>query len=260
MLERVVAVIGPPAVGKTTLTLRLAGQSGIEVFRLREHVPDAILAATATSSERIGWIDDPTVMSALHGYVDRVIFEGTAHTVLLDNFPGSGTQVRLLLGTLHRLIPECAVYAAELLASPEVREHRMLGRRVCHQCEQDPIRDPRKPATASHEDPERCARCGGLLHPRRGDAPRLFDLRAQRYADEAVGIRAVFAEAGIEVMQLDSHCSMDVLAARLTALLVHGHLSPGMHPAHIAPYIPVMGRTACHRQAGVMFHRTESPP
>jgi adenylate kinase len=80
-------------------TLRLAGQSGIEVFRLREHVPDAILAATATSAERIGWIDDPTVTSALHGYIERVTFEGNAHTVLLDNFPGSGIQVRLLLGT-----------------------------------------------------------------------------------------------------------------------------------------------------------------
>src|SRR5258708_38457660 len=61
MLERVMAVIGPPAVGKTTLTLGLAGQSGIEVFRLREHVPDTVLAATATSAERIGGIDDPTV-------------------------------------------------------------------------------------------------------------------------------------------------------------------------------------------------------
>jgi adenylate kinase len=224
MLERVVAVIGPPAVGKTTLTLRLAGQSagqsGIEVFRLREHVPDAILAATATSAERIGWIDDPTVTRALDGFIKRVIVEGAAHTVLLDNFPGSGTQVRLLLDTLHRLVPGYAVYAAELLASPEVREHRMLGRRVCHQCEHDPIHDPRMPATASHEDPERCARCAGLLHPRRGDAPRLFDLRTQRYADEAEGIRAEFAEAAIEVMGLDSHCSMDVLAARLTALLV----------------------------------------
>jgi adenylate kinase family enzyme len=220
MLERVVAVLGPPAVGKTTLTLRLAGLAGIEVFRLREHVPDAILAATATSAERIGWIDDPTVTSALHGYVDRVIVEGTTHTVLLDNFPGSGTQVRFLLDTLHRLVPGCAVHVAELFASPEVREHRMLGRRVCHQCEQDPIRDPRMPATASHEDPERCAHCLGLLHPRRGDAPRLFDLRTQRYVVEAEGIRAVFGEAGVEVMRLDSHCSMDVLAARLTALLV----------------------------------------
>lgn len=220
MLERVLAVIGPPAVGKTTLTLRVAGQPGIEVFRLREHVPGTILAATATSAERIGWIDDLTVARALRGYVEQVICDGMASTVLLDNFPGSATQVWLLLGTVYRLVPGCAIRVIELLASHEVREHRMLGRRVCHQCEQDPIHDPRIPAIASRHDPERCARCGGLLHPRRGDAPRLFALRAQRYEDEAIGIRAAFREAGVEVLRLDSHCCTDVLAAKVTALLI----------------------------------------
>jgi adenylate kinase len=219
VLQNVVAIIGPPAAGKTTLTLHMSELPGYRVFRLREHVPDTILAATATDARRIGWIDDLTVTSALRGYVKRTNFEGTAHTVLLDNFPGSGTQVRLLLDTLHQLVPVCTALAVELLATHEVREHRMLGRRVCHQCEQDPIHDPRMPAAASLEDPERCARCGGLLHPRRGDAPRLFTLRTQRYTEQAEGIRAAFALAGIEVMRLNSNCSMDTLAGVLTDLI-----------------------------------------
>src|SRR5262245_40855446 len=37
-MERAFAVIGPPAVGKTTLTTRLAENPGRTVFRLREHV------------------------------------------------------------------------------------------------------------------------------------------------------------------------------------------------------------------------------
>jgi adenylate kinase family enzyme len=219
MLEHVVAVIGPPAVGKTTLTLRLAESPGCEVFRLREHVPDIILAATATSADRVGWIDDLTVTRALRGYFERLVADGTVRLVLLDNFPGSGTQVRLLLGAVRGLVPVCAIHVVELLASHDVRERRVLGRRVCHQCEQDPIHDPRIPAPASEEDPERCARCGGLLHPRRGDAPRLFILRTQRYADEAEGIRAAFAEAGIQVVQLDSGRSLAVLASDLKALV-----------------------------------------
>lgn len=224
MLKRVVAVIGPPAVGKTTLTMRLAEVPGCKVFRLREHVPDAILAATATSAERIGWIDDLIVAGALRFYFERVTVEDTTQSVLLDNFPGSGTQVWVLLGVLYRLVPGCFVSAVELLASHETREHRMLDRRVCHHCEQDPIHDPRIPAQAREDDPERCARCGGLLHPRRGDAPRLFALRTQRYEDEVVGIRAAFSEAGVEVVQLDNHCSMDALVAKLTALLVNERL------------------------------------
>ncbi len=220
MLKRVVAVIGPPAVGKTTLTMRFSGSPRCEVFRLREHVSDTILAATATDAQRIRWIDDLTVAQAVRSYFEQVIVDGTVCTLLLDNFPGSATQVWLLLGILYRLVPGCAVHAVELLANHEVREHRMLGRRVCHECEQDPIHDPRIPAPASEDDPERCARCGGLLHPRRGDAPRLFTLRTLRYEDEAVGIRAAFTTAGIEVVQLDSDQSVEALADRLAGLLM----------------------------------------
>jgi adenylate kinase family enzyme len=204
MLQNVVAVIGPPAVGKTTLTMRLAELPGCQVFRLREHVPEVILAATATSAERLGWIDDVTIARALRAYFELAAADGSVRTVLLDNFPGSGTQVRLLVGVLRRVAPGCAVQAIELTVAWRVREQRVLGRRVCHQCERDPIHDPRIPAVTSPDDLQHCARCGGVLHPRRGDAPRLFALRTQRFEDEAVGIRAAFAEAGIQVLRLDS--------------------------------------------------------
>jgi adenylate kinase len=147
------------------------------------------------------------------------VADSTAHTVLLDNFPGTGTQVQVLLSVLGRLVPTCGVQAIELLASHHVREQRVLGRRVCHECERDPIHDPRIPATASAEDPERCARCGGLLHPRRGDAPRLLALRTQRYEDEAVGIRAAFQEANVHVVQLDSDQSVDTLVSGVCLVL-----------------------------------------
>jgi adenylate kinase len=219
MLERALAVTGPPAVGKTTLTMRLGRMPGCCVFRLREHVPETMLAATATSAERLGWLDDLTVTRALRGYLEMVIHTNTAHTVLLDNFPGSDTQARLLVSLLGKLAPCCAPDVVELVVAPAVLERRVRDRRVCHQCEQDPIHDPRLPAEPSPADPRRCARCNSIIHPRRGDAPRLLAARMQRYARAAVGIHAVFAEAGIEVLHLDSGRPLEQTVSELSLLL-----------------------------------------
>jgi adenylate kinase family enzyme len=219
MLERALAVIGPPAAGKTTLTMRLGTMPGCNVFRLREHVPATMLAATATSADRPGWLDDLTVTRALRGYIEAAVCKEALHTVLLDNFPGSDTQARLLLSLLHKLAPVCVLHVVELAADPAVLQHRVQGRRVCHQCERDPIHDPRVPAQASPRDPQRCARCNSILHPRRGDAPRLLAARMRRYADAAVGIRAAFTEAGIEVLPCDVDRPVEQTVAELSLLL-----------------------------------------
>lgn len=219
MLQRMIAVIGPPATGKTSLTIRLAQAPGCQIFRLREHVPDAILAATASSADRLGWIDDLTVARALRAYIEQTVFDDNAHTVLLDNFPGSAVQVRLLLGVLRRIAPACAVYAVELVADASVLDQRVRARRVCHQCERDPIHDPRLPAQARPDDPQHCARCGGVLHPRRGDAPRLAAARTERYEQEAIGIRQALADAEIDLFTLDSTWSLEATVSALTILL-----------------------------------------
>ena len=52
-MDQVIAFIGPPAVGKTTLTIRLGESAGFTVFRLREHVPREMLAAAAANSDRV---------------------------------------------------------------------------------------------------------------------------------------------------------------------------------------------------------------
>jgi adenylate kinase family enzyme len=218
-MEHIIAVVGPPAVGKTTLTMRLGENPGCSVFRLREHVPEVMLAAAAANSDRTDWIDDVTVARALRAYTVQVIGDESVHTVLLDNFPGSGTQVGLLLGILARLAPGCAVTAAELIADERVRLARVRARRVCHTCEHDPVHDPRLPAQAAPGDPWRCARCGGTLHPRRGDAPRLFTARTARFAQEAIGLRQALAEAGIDVLRLDASREITDLTAELSHLI-----------------------------------------
>ncbi len=214
-----VPVVGPPAAGKTTLTARLGQAPGCAVFRLREHVPETILAATATSAERLGWIDDFNVVTALRGYLDTTVKGDQTSTVFFDNFPGTGTQVRLFLAALEQHAPGCTVHAVELASEVTTLYRRAFQRRVCHRCERDPIHDPRLPAEPSAEDAQRCARCGGILHPRRGDAPRLLRARLQRYRQTADGIRQAFAEAGVAVTRLNSGTSPEQTAQAVTALL-----------------------------------------
>jgi adenylate kinase len=219
MLVNLVAVIGPPAVGKTTLAIRIDRLPGTRVFRLREHVPENSLAATVTNAEGLAWIDDITVITSVRGYLENLICKGEAHTLMLDNFPGRATQVGLLLSVLRQLAPGCIVRAIELVADPEVLRRRAVSRRVCHHCERDPLCDPRLPAMTSAIDPERCARCGHLLHTRRGDIPAVYETRHQRYYQMVGGIRCAFSNAGITVTRLDGSQSLDVTTQQLTSLL-----------------------------------------
>ncbi|PSR62268.1 hypothetical protein C8258_25625 [Nocardia sp. MDA0666] len=218
-LSLVVPLFGPPAAGKTTLTLQLGRSPGRRVFRLREHVPQQVLAATASDSRRLGWIDGATVAEALDDYFAAVDADPDVHTVLLDNFPGSGTQVRQLLATLWMLEQPPHIEPIEVLADVRTLRQRARSRKVCHRCERDPIHDPRLPAVPSGEDPWRCGRCGGLLHPRRGDSPGLFRSRLQRYEQAAEGIRAGFTASGIAVTECETtntiHGAADLIAPLL---------------------------------------------
>jgi adenylate kinase family enzyme len=218
MLVNVVAVIGPPAVGKTTLAMQIGQLPGRQVFRLREHVPRNSLATTVTNADRLGWIDDTTVITSVRGYLKNLIREGETHTLLLDNFPGSAAQVRLFLSVMQQLAPDCIVHAIELAADPVILCQRAASRRVCHHCEHDPLCDPRLPAMASMVDPQRCARCDHLLHTRQGDIPTVYEARHQRYHQVVGGIRRALSNAGIAVTRIDTSQPLDVTSEGLTSL------------------------------------------
>ncbi|WP_216896131.1 hypothetical protein [Nocardia alni] len=219
VLRLVVPIFGPPAAGKTTLTMHLGNEPGRRVFRLREHVSEEVLAATATSSERLGWIDEFTVGEAVRSYFTAGQQDPDIHTVLLDNFPGSAAQVDQLLTTLWTLT-SCRIEPIEVVTDIHTLKQRAKNRKVCHRCEHDPIHDPRLPAVPTTDDPWQCARCGGLLHPRRGDSPRLFKARLQRYHQTAIGIRTAFTDSGIPVTQLDTTNTIEGAANLLAPLLI----------------------------------------
>ena len=217
MLTRAISLIGPPAAGKSALALRLAGDQGYAVFRLREHVPQAVLAATATDAARMGWIDNFTVMSSVQGYLEQVTRDSAVRTVLLDNFPGTETQVSLFLSLLRQVTPDCMVGAAELTAPEFVLRQRSGARRVCGYCERDPLCDPRLPAQPSEGDPERCARCSHLLTARHGDDPAVYHARMSRHHQLVDGVRRAFTQADIPVPLLPSGGPLDDVTEQFIA-------------------------------------------
>src|SRR5436309_121127 len=97
--ELMVAVVGPPGVGKTTIVTVLAEAEGLTVFRLREavRVHADVLADLPPSTDPLGWVG----IGAVRRVLDRTFAAGPLQTgrgvVLLDNFPGTGAQLDLLV-------------------------------------------------------------------------------------------------------------------------------------------------------------------
>jgi adenylate kinase family enzyme len=190
MCRVAVSVLGPPAVGKSTLVGHLAERLGASVFRLREFAAGYRRTHPETgewfvTDDPLGWFRDETVARLL-----RIAFFGTVFRswpVILENLPGNATQLAdtsVVLEVLH-----VRHLVVELSAPDAVLWERVRRRRVCPTCEPDPDGDPHRPATARPDLPGRCSRCDGHLLPRRGDDGERFAQRLARYHEEIEGIR-----------------------------------------------------------------------
>ncbi|MFD4401140.1 hypothetical protein ACFWPH_00095 [Nocardia sp. NPDC058499] len=220
-LSIVVPILGPPAAGKSTLALALGADPSRRVFRLREQVPVDVLVATTSAADRLGWVDDSVVDPAVRSYLEEAAENGDVDAVLMDNFPGTGDQTQLLIDAVVDIAPGCVLEPVELLLDDRTRRRRAKRRRVCHSCEKDPISDPRMPAEATTPHSWTCARCGSLLHPRRGDAPSLFAARSRRHQDSTDAIRTTFTNAGYPVSTLNANQPPSEMARLVGAMLNH---------------------------------------
>lgn len=178
-----VAVIGPPGVGKTTVVTALAQLEGLPVFRLREAVIVCAdhLADLSPGTDPLGWVGIQAVHRTLRAAFIDGRFETGVGPVLLDNFPGTDHQ-------LHRLAEVAAVIGRriailELRADESTVSARVAARRICPTCSPD----GHAPATFSATDDTRCARCNAQLTRRDSDNPSRHGLRLSRYRVNVAG-------------------------------------------------------------------------
>lgn len=190
-VKQFVAVVGPPAVGKSTVTRALADRFGARVFRLREFAAEfrsqpGVDQRPFDTCDRLGWLPEETVFRLLRAaFLDGQF--PARDLMILENFPGSLTQLLLVKATSEQL--QAPLIVIELIAADSVLVGRVRTRLVCLTCEPDPRDDPHRPAHPAAHDASRCDGCGAKLLPRRGDEPQRFAARLARFRRRIPAIR-----------------------------------------------------------------------
>jgi adenylate kinase family enzyme len=211
-----VAVIGPPGAGKSTVVSALASVEGTVVFRLREAVRAYadVVGAVASGADPLGWID----LGAVRRVLDEAFVAGRFPTgggpVLLDNFPGTAAQLDLLIEVAAASGRRVALM--ELSAGSAVVTARTALRRVCPECGPD----VHHPAVAAVGEPHRCAGCGAGLVRRDTDTPARHGLRLARYRDNAAEIVVQARRRQIPHVAIDAD-PMPVLVRHSAQCAVH---------------------------------------
>jgi adenylate kinase family enzyme len=215
------AILGPPAVGKTTLTSMLAALNGGQVFRLREfaryHARHHSVGAAPIPDDPLGWLPDSFVSRLLHFAFLEGGFRCYQRAILLENFPGNAYQAQRL-GQIVRCNGGC-LGALELCATDDIVGARAAERRVCPTCESDPDGDPHNPARARAHASSECVVCGGALRSRQGDDGERFSMRLHRYRANVSRIRDELANQGAIYRQVDVVSDIDECLVKAQRLL-----------------------------------------
>lgn len=228
--ERFVALVGPPAVGKSTVSEALADRTGARVFRLREFAHEVRCRPAADqrlfdTCDSLGWLPEETVFLLLQAALLHGQFPANG-LVALENLPGSLTQLLLLTAIADQLRAPLALI--ELTAADTVVAARARTRRVCPACEPDPGGDPHRPALRTTRDPDRCDSCGGGLLPRRGDEPQRFAARLARFRRRIPAIRRAATALHLPYHTVDATCDSPTCLHHVTTILAAAE--PWTHP------------------------------
>jgi len=224
-----VAVIGPPACGKSTLTARWKEGGARTVFRLSAHIyarartDPGLRAAIEATTDPLGWLPDAVVCPLVQAALAHPGYSpAPGARLLMENYPGTAAQARHLSGLLPGRLA-----ALELVLPPGAEEQRAAQRRVCGTCEPDPLQDPRSPAAFSVTAglDEHCVACGSPVTARPSDRPELLARRVQRYRENSPAIRSAFASADVRVHRIDASAPPADVAEQARAALA-GHTVP----------------------------------
>lgn len=217
--RRFVALVGPPAVGKSSISAALVADLSGLLFRLREfafscQTEGRFDRSVFDTADHLGWFSDDTVDMILRAaFLDGVFRD--AGLVVLENFPGSASQLRMIATIAASCRSRLVV--VELVADDWTVAERARRRRVCATCEADPRGDPHRPAVASKESLECCARCGSVLALRRSDEPGLFAARLHRYRQRIPGIRRAARIAGTPYRAVSAEAGSDACVEAVKA-------------------------------------------
>lgn len=199
----VVALLGPPGSGKSTVAAALTAQCGdVRVFRLREfahqqaRTDHTVSQALASHRDPLGWLPHDVATLLVKRALDRSAPSGGV--LLLESYPGTPDQAHTLLRDLSET--GCRGGGIELAAPYAVLRERIAQRVVCPAC--DPQR--RRPATRHPDRPTCCASCGTELQQRTNDAPQVAARRLSRYQRHIVPTRAVLQAGGLAWHTVDA--------------------------------------------------------
>lgn len=215
-----VAVIGPPGAGKSSVVAALREPGRCAVFRLRDAIRacPSLLAGLPVVPDPLGWVSIDAVRRVVDAAFVQDGIGADAEVVLLDNFPGTADQLLLISNVAVHIGATLAVL--ELVASAGIVRERVASRRVCQGCGPD----DHAPADADPQDPGRCAACQTPRKLRDSDAPRVHRLRLERFYANRPAIAAHAAEHGISHLTINADAPLpDVsqaarrVLARLTA-------------------------------------------
>jgi adenylate kinase family enzyme len=215
-----IAVIGPPAVGKTSLADALAQALSARVFAWRafartrraQRLP-AEVAVDPRGEYADAVVDELLRDAFLHGG-----FPAFGRPVILPGFPVTVAHLVLLHSVARtRGVP---LRVLEIDAINGVLMARAYHRRLCLACRPDPDGEPHDIASADPRMPTRCDVCAGPLAIRCADRQITFVTRLAQYREQRPAMWAAAYTARIPWAQVNAASSAAAASLALRLLAV----------------------------------------